>query len=193
MAINCDLLRKLVPLNRMDAKGLQQLALKAKYISLDRGDKVFTIGSTDDYLYYLLDGVIRFICDQAEGDLLVSNSDLARFAFGCQKPRISEATVHSSHALLVRFNSKEFDTTITWNEIVSKQTHSESTLDATKEFGVDVVDSTPVDTGWLLALLNSQSFHQVPPENVQLLAEKMIPIRAFAGDLIIKENEPGNF
>ena len=80
--------------------------------------------------------------------------------------------------------------------MVSKPATNDSGLDSIGDFGVEVLDvdtSIPLDTGWLMSMLNSDAFHQLPPENLHLLAGKMTPVNVAKGDSIITQGEHGDY
>jgi len=198
MAIKIDKLKHLIPLNKMDDDTLTRLAYKAKYINLDEGEVIYSRGSEDDHLFYLIDGVIVMTDETGKSAYLHADNEQAKFAFGSLKPRPADAVVDSKRALLVRFNSMELDTTITWNEMVRNQDeHEEAPLPSLGDnAGFEVIDmheSTMIDSEWVMALLKSESFFRLPPENVQLLVEHLEPFDVSAGDVIIEQGEVGDF
>ena len=189
-------LKNLVPLNTLCEDALTKLVGKAKFISLEPGDEVYSRYGDDNYLYYLLEGSIRMTDGQGKAAFLNAGGEQAKYAFGRLKPRPADAIVDSEHALLVQFNSIELDTAVTWNEMVNDHEASGSELQAAKGLGVEVYDmadsGSTMDTGWLMSLLNSKAFQQIPPENIQKLSEKMTAIEVSAGDTIIRQGEQGD-
>jgi len=195
MDANIAKLKNLVPLNNLSEDALATIAKKAKFVSLEPGHEVYSRYSDDYSLYYLLEGRIKMTDGQGKSAFLHANSEQAKYAFGKLRPRPADAVVDSKHALLVEINSVDLDTVVTWNEMVNRQEVSNFSLEVAKGFGVevyDIADSTPADTGWLMALLNSPAFQQIPAENIQKLSEKMTAMHVSAGETIITQGEPGD-
>jgi CRP-like cAMP-binding protein len=61
---------------------------------------------------------------------------------------------------------------------------------------VDEMEVNELDenaTEWMMGLLRCETFHKVPPANIQRLAVAMEPIEVKQGDVIIRQNDPGDY
>ncbi|OGT88042.1 MAG: hypothetical protein A2286_09385 [Gammaproteobacteria bacterium RIFOXYA12_FULL_61_12] len=197
MSVPAEKLRKLVPLTKLNEEALNQLAERGELLDLPRGKRVFERGSEDVFVYYLLQGRISMTDRQGKEAFLDASGEQARFAFGSLKPRPSDARVDSPLARLIRFDSRELNTLIAWHEQLGQQEDSGLNLSETgssllvSELEMD--DDEPGDRDWMMALLRCRTFYNVPPENVQQLAEKMKPLRLKAHEIVVRQNDPGDF
>ncbi|MBU0500463.1 MAG: cyclic nucleotide-binding domain-containing protein [Gammaproteobacteria bacterium] len=197
MPLAIEQLRNLIPLSKLNQEALNQLAQQGELLDLASGSTIFEAGSDDDYIYYLLAGRVSMTDREGKAALLSADTDPARFAFGRLKPRPSNARVDSSRAKLFRLNGRELSTLIAWHEQVSEQEDSglsfaeiSSSLLVSE---LELADGEPSYNNWMMALLRCRAFYRVPPENVQLLAEKMEPVSYKAGDIVVRQNEPGYY
>jgi CRP-like cAMP-binding protein len=195
MTISTHLLSTLVPLNGLDKFGLERVAKIAERLDLKKDRQIYPIGSKDDFVYYLLEGQVALLDRNGREALIRANSDQARFAFGNLKPRPSNARVRSDSACLIRFNNQHLETLITWGEQLNGPS-SEFSADPESSLVVsELLDDGDgnMDTAWLMSLLCSPSFYDMPPENVQKIGQRMTPVEVKAGDLVIRQNEPGDY
>ena len=197
MNIPIDQLRKLVPLANLTDEALEQLVDRGQVLELPRGRQLYRQGSTDDNIYYLLEGRISMTDTNDREAFLTADSEQARFAFGKLRPRPADAMILSETSRILCFSSHQFDTMLSWQQQLLPQEDSDPLFSdipsslLTSELQVDEVDVTYGDD-WVMSLLSCPSFYNVPPANVQLLAEKMEPASYKAGDIVIEEGDHGD-
>lgn len=196
-------LKEIAPLTQLVGSTLLHLVERSKILDLAKGENIYSIGSEDGHLYYLMHGTIRMVDSEGKEAILDSATEVGSLAFGGLKPRPANAVVDSQRALVACLDNKELDTLITWQDMVGKPARFD-VQDADEgnelgiegfeiDMGVEELDGGDGDNEWLMTLLRSQAFFKVPPENVQLLAEKMEPVEASAGDTIIRQNDTGDY
>ncbi|MBF0255346.1 MAG: cyclic nucleotide-binding domain-containing protein [Gammaproteobacteria bacterium] len=192
MSVNPALLRKLVPLNGLDDFGLERVADIAERMDLKRLKQIFAIGSKDNFVYYLLEGEIDMIDRNGRAARLSADSAQARFAFGALKPRPASARVASEEACVLRFDNNKLETLITWREQLAGISNpmADDGLVVSEMLGDE---EYPVDNDWIMALLCSPSFYDMPPENVQKIGQRMQPLQVMAGEMIIRQGEIGDY
>ncbi|OGT89822.1 MAG: hypothetical protein A2514_00090 [Gammaproteobacteria bacterium RIFOXYD12_FULL_61_37] len=196
MPATADMLRELVPLTRLNEEALNQLAQRSILLEMKQGDRIFDIDSEDDFIYYLLDGRVLMTDRVGVETLLSADNRQARFAFGKLKPRPAEAVIDSQTARVLLVYESELERLITWHEQLT--IHEDSALslpDVSSSLLVSelqIEDPQLKDNNWMLSLLRSRTFYQVPPENVQKLAEKMEPVLYPAGESVIRQGGPGD-
>lgn len=197
MPVSPDLLRTLVPLTRLNEEALGQIAAEASLLELHRGELIFDIDSDDPLIYYLLDGLVLLTDRLGVETRLSAGNRQAHFAFGKLKPRPGEARVESATASVLAIDGFQLERLITWHEQLT--IHDDSALslpDVNSSLLLGearIEDPLLKDNDWALSLLRSHAFHQVPPENVQRLAERMEPVVYPAGEAVIRQGEPGNY
>ena len=195
MSVSPELLRNLIPLTNLNAEALNQLASKGHMFHLKHGQQIYAQGSEDGNIYYLIEGRIRMTDRHGKAAYLSSESEQSHYAFGKLKPRPSDATVDSERAKVLCFDGGQLETLLSWHQQLAPYEDSDpqfselSTSLLSSELEVDEVEVTYNE--WVLSLLRCQTFYNVPPENVQQLAEKMEPVNYRAGDIVIHEGDPG--
>ncbi|MBU0498540.1 MAG: cyclic nucleotide-binding domain-containing protein [Gammaproteobacteria bacterium] len=197
MSVPAEKLRKLVPLAKLNEEALNQLANRGELLELARDARIFERGSKDDFIYYLLQGQVRMTDRDGKEAHLSAESGQARFAFGSLRPRPSDARVDSTLARLIRFDGRELNTLLAWHEQLSRQEDSEPGLsDISSSLLVSELEMDEkelVNNDWMMALLRCSTFYNVPPENVQRLAERMEPLSLRAGETVVRQNDPGDY
>lgn len=197
MRIAPDRLRRLIPLSNLTQEALEQLTAQAEMLTLDFGEEIYALGSVDENIYYLLDGEVCMEDRNGKEAVISSDSEQSRYAFGKLNPRPASARVSSDMADILCFNRNMLDTLLSWHQQVVPQNDSDPLFSdlpsslLTSELQVDEVEVTYNE--WVMSLLKSQAFYNVPPENIQELSERMIPKSCKAGDIIIEEGDPGDF
>lgn len=195
MPVTAQTLRRLVPMTSLNDHAIEQVVGLAEELKLGRSRQIFAIGSMDDYIYYLLDGTIALLDRNEREATLTADSPQARFAFGNLKPRPSNARVKSNEAHLLRFNNKRLETLIAWEEQLNP---GSSFVDDSLESGMVVAEwaseeDETLDMDWVMAMLGSKTFYQLPPENVHQLAARMVPHQVSAGEVILRQGDPGDY
>ncbi|MEO5341999.1 MAG: cyclic nucleotide-binding domain-containing protein [Gammaproteobacteria bacterium SHHR-1] len=185
-------LRRLVPLTDLDRVGLERVAEIAQPLDLRRNQQIYAVDSKDSYVYYLLEGEIVMIDRNGREARLSADSQQARFAFGNLKPRPANARVISPKARVLRFDNTKLETLITWRDQLAGPASSfasdglvVSEMLSDSEF--------PIDNDWVMALLCSPSFYDLPPENVQKIGQRMEPQPVKAGQRVIQQGEMGDY
>jgi CRP-like cAMP-binding protein len=185
MGLSTKYLKSLIPISHFEEEVLQQLCGMATQLHLSKGEEIYPAGSHDDHIYYLLEGTLAMIDRQAHQAVLDANSDQANYAFGTLKPRPATTLVRSAKALVIRFNAKEFETLITWHNQLSQKDDEPSESPSEKK--------VTLDKSWMMALLRSDTFFRIPPENLEALVQRMEAVRFAPRQLVVRQGEEGDY
>ena len=173
--VSIEQLKSFVPLNSLDSERLQELAQHATVLSLPKGARLFSAGDTDNRILFLLRGEIEL---RAAGEVIpvLAMSEEAQLPIDAHQPRKYTAiTSQESDILVIERNL--LDILLTW--------------DPYSGYHVDEIDEPSLDQDWMVTLLQSKIFHKVPPINIQIMFQKLIPIPMQAGEVVFYEGDPG--
>lgn len=171
--------RQLIPLSTMPANKFAVLCAQLNIEYLDEGQFLFRRGDENSDLFYLLNGTIGLQADALKIETIVANSESARFAIAHQIPRKVDAVAVS------RIQFLRLDT----NRVKSVQAlpndENESTMILEEE--------SEHDDDWMTTLLKSPIFRGLPPANLQKILISLEEISFNAGDVVIRQGEPGDY
>lgn len=170
----------LVPLNALKSDSQATLARKATISELADGELLFRVGESASKALYLLSGEVQL--EDANGKplaRLVAGSPEAAHRIAHQSPRkVAARAVQSARLLAV--DASLLDVMLTW--------------DQTGKFEVEELGSEDSSDGdWMTRLLQMPIFQSVPPANLQAMFLRMQPIEVEAGQVVLKQGEPGDY
>ncbi len=175
--LDLELLRPLVPLDNLGRKSLRYIADHGKLMQLAGGDVVFDLGDTRPFTFYLLRGALRLKDDKGKRTVVEAGSERGRYAIGNLLPRRFNARIVSQQAILMRVDRDLLEKEIAWGQLSQ----------------VDKKGEKAEDNEWRVDLLRTPVFSRLPMASVQRLFEALEEVPAKAGDVIVKEGEPGDF
>lgn len=191
--ISVNYLRAFVPFTNLSESSLEQILQKAEIVDLEKDELVYAIGSSDEFIYYLLEGEICMYDEHGKSAFLSASSEQAKFAFGKLSPRPAGADVSSDYARVMRIDELELDILLSWNQQLEPYDDSDSHLSdmpsslLNSELEVDEVEVNYDE--WTMALLSCQAFYKIPPENVQQLSDQMKRRHYAQGAVVVTEGE----
>jgi len=164
------------PLDSLKPENQKELAEKLTVHELKSGDKVFSKGDKDDAHIFLYEGNIDLLKGGLTLKTIVAGSADAKPALAHILPRTIDA-VASSDCTIFKINADLLDLMLTW--------------DQTGSFTVEELESD--DDDWMSMLLQTEAFRRIPPANIQTIFTSLEEIQVKKGDVIIKQNEPGDY
>jgi CRP-like cAMP-binding protein len=177
---NTDRLKTLVPITSLGTDSLQKLAAKTSVESIDSGERLFEEGDSDPYAVYLLDGQVTLSSKKGAKRTVTGGSEEARYALSHLKPRQYRGTA-DTEVRIARVDSTLLDRLITLEQ--SAQAN-----------GIEVVEfDGSDDSDWMMSLLRNEAFAQLPPANINALFQRLEPVEVKAGQIVIKQGEPGDY
>jgi formylglycine-generating enzyme required for sulfatase activity/CRP-like cAMP-binding protein/chromosome segregation ATPase len=176
--IDKKVLRDLIPINALSTTHLDEISRKAIIEDLRSGAYVFRKGDRDYQTVYLLEGQLDII-DESRNvtGRVTAGSEVARHPLMHKQPRQVGARAVGK-VTVARVDSSLLDVLLTWDESA----------------GYDVVEiDAQQDDDWMTRMLQSQAFLRLPPSNIQQLLMRLEPVVASAGDVIVRQNDDGDY
>jgi len=180
--LDLKILRAFTPLDGLRAENLHALSRKTAIRRLDGGRVLFKEGDSDKRTFYLISGDLELRSGERTVATLRGGSPEARNPVGPGQPRRFTARALSD-VEYISLDSDMLDVLITWDQT------------GTYEVGEISGEPTPASEGddWMTVLLQTKSFHRIPPANIQALFMRMERINTKAGDVIIKQGSEGDY
>ena len=173
-----NLLLNLVPLNALTPYNLGLLAEQTEIETLPKGAQIFAQGDEDEFSIYLLSGEIVLATDPPSREHhIVAGTQRARYALAQLKPRQFTGFAKTPVTIL-RFESKLLDHLLSWDQSASYEV---TEFDAGEDFKC------------IIRLMQSKIFLRLPPANVDALLKRFRPIKVKAGQIIVRQGEPGDY
>jgi len=177
-------LKELVPLFSLSDERLRELAALATRETHRPGVYLFRRGDLDNQTVYLLDGQVQLLGsdDDPDGDLVTAGTPEARHPLAERQPRAVSAVARSEVTVL-RVDNNVLDYMITWDQLA--MLHQQSAAPESADAGED--------GSWMSTLASSLPFQYMPPANMRSLLERMERIEVKAGDVVVRQDEPGDY
>jgi CRP-like cAMP-binding protein len=173
-------LKTLVPISTLGADSLRKLMAKTSFVSVESGERLFEEGDSDSFAVYLLEGQVTLSSKRGAERTVTGGSDEARYALSHLKPRQYRGTADTD-IQIARIDSALLDRLITLEQ--SAQAN-----------GIEVVElGDSGDSDWMMSLLQNEAFSQLPPSNINALFQRLEPIEVKAGQIVIRQGEPGDY
>jgi CRP-like cAMP-binding protein len=180
-------IKELIPINELPANLQTRLLEKAKVLDVKKSRFLFKQGDKDDYSYYLLDGEVELHANKQLDSVIASNSDRAKYALAQLQPRqFSVKAKTEIRVLLIERNNLD-----QLMLLAQESTLNPTLTSASSEIEVDEVDGEDDDTDWMTMMLQSELFSRIPTANIHQLFALLEPIDFNAGDVVIKQGDPG--
>ena len=177
-------LARLNPISNLLEDQIVELASQTQEQPLLAGKTLFKKGDTGSELIYLIEGEIEIHRENGEPTVIKSGSPESRHPIDNHSPHHVTA-VALSPSLFIRIDSDLVDTMLTWAE--------GATSDA-EEVIMSGSDIIHIDASGLKnKMQRSPNFRKLPAANIDLLLEKMEPIRMNAGEVIIRQGDEGDY
>jgi len=184
MEIDLNKFRTLIPINALYENSLMQLARQARTVKLSKGETIFSQGDEDSDSVFLLTGTIELISTQGEEMEISSGSNSSSYALAADTPRKYTAIATSDTATVVWVDRILLERLLAWGE---------STLP--EESKQDEINRGPsaLDSEWMMAMLQTETFQRLPAQNIQELFSRMEELRVKEGEIIVRYGEDGGF
>ncbi len=177
-------LGRLKPIYNLLEDQILELASQTQEQPLPAGKTLFKKGDQDNDLIYLIEGEIEIKSENAETQIIKSGTPESRQPLDNHSPHHVTA-VALTPSLFIRIDGDLVDTMLTWAE------SAESDAEEVIMSGDDIIH---IDTGALKnKMQHSPNFRKLPAANIDLLLEKMEPVRMNAGEVIIRQGDEGDY
>ncbi|MCU0975692.1 MAG: cyclic nucleotide-binding domain-containing protein [Steroidobacteraceae bacterium] len=179
-ALDLATLRSFSPLDGLKRENLAALARKTTLRRLDEGRLLFKEGDEDKRTFYLVSGELELVSGDRLVATLKGGSPEARNPVAPGQPRRFTARAITD-VEYISVDSEMLDVLITWDQT--------GTYEVSEIGG----DGTPGGDDWMTVLLQTKSFHRVPPANIQALFMRMQRVNYKAGEVVIKQGDEGDY
>ncbi len=181
--IDIDILKKLVPINGLSEHNLERLAKRLVVEEYPQDTVICQEGDTDNDSIFLITGSIEMHSHSSTMKYVIqAGSQEAAFPVAPSRPRQFTITTISK-AGIVRIDSSKLDRAVVLDEITT-------TIRAMQD---KKVGQAKGDENWIEQMLSSSVFSKVPNSKITSLIMKLEPISVNRGDVIIKQNDKGDF
>ncbi len=170
-------LRSLVPLNALSADAFQELMSHASTEDLPARSELFRQGDTDHEAIFLLRGEVTLTADDGAQRRIVGGSEDARYALAQLKPRQFTGVAATAVSVL-RVDSDLLDRLLTRDQSIGYEV-------------VELDDS--VDPQWVMHMVRLPVFAPLPVESINALFSRLEAVDAKAGQVIIRQGDPGDY
>ncbi|TAJ95245.1 MAG: cyclic nucleotide-binding domain-containing protein [Gammaproteobacteria bacterium] len=183
-----ELIRNLIPINELPPLTQNEFINKAGLIKVKKGKFVFKQGDRDEFSYYLLEGEIALIANDSQHNLISAGADRARYAMAQLQPRQFSARANVNSVVL-QINRNSLDKLLVMQDQKKPESNAVEELVSTDIEVSDIGEEEDVD--WMTRMLQSELFSRMPMTSIQGLFALLEPVELKAGDVVIKQGEPG--
>ncbi len=182
---NAEILRNLIPLNALAPSKFRELQGQVRVEQLPKKSALFNEGDSDNDMVYLLSGEVLLKSKQGKTKKTISaGTEESRFALAQLKPR-QMSGLAVTDVTIARVDGEALDNLLTWDQL-------DSGWEQVDGYEVEEL-SADVDSDWMLTMLHDKLFQQLPTDNIHALFTRMEPMEVKAGEVIIKQGDPGDY
>jgi len=185
VTLSPDQLRQFNPFQELSDDQLERLSHQCSVERIPKGSFIFKRGKDLPVMYYLVSGTVdlvdaSFNSEKVNGD---TDTDRCRFPLAQNSPSPVSAMAKSNVEVLC-VEQSAYSQAQAWAE--------EARFAQPAGAGVD---DEPVssDGDWMVSLLDSPLFSQIPPTQIQRLFTCFEPVKFAAGDQVVKEGTAGGY
>lgn len=180
-AVDVALLRKFSPLDGMKKENLIALARKVSVVQVPANRLLFKEGERDKRVYWVVSGLVELREGTRTVAMVRAGSPEARAPLAPQMPRRVTARVVDPVDLLT-IDSELLDMMITWD-----QTGTYEVAELQAQFAGSAGED------WMTTLLQTETFHRIPPANIQAIFMRMQRVVCRAGEIVIQQGSEGDY
>ena len=179
-SIDVETLQGLEPISSLSVDRIKELASKIQIETLPTGSTLFTEGDNDRKIVYVIDGEIKLQSSfNSEPHYIRAGMPESWHPVANRHPRQVSAVVEST-AEVIRIDIDDFDQMLAWDQMASA--------------GADSDHIAQQGEGNATAqMTQSATFQNLPPANIDELFRRLEKVDAKAGDVIIKQGDPGDY
>lgn len=182
-------IRSFVPINELPQHVQNEVISKAELLKIRKGGFIFKQGDRDEFSYYLVDGEIELHANNQLHNTISSGTDRARYAMAQLQPRQFSARA-SKASMVMKVHRDYLDKLLVLHEKGEADADVTKYDLATAEVEVSEV-SAEDEVDWMTRMLQSELFSRMPTANIHALFALLEPVEFKAGDIVIKQGDPG--
>ncbi|HEY1899232.1 MAG TPA: cyclic nucleotide-binding domain-containing protein [Steroidobacteraceae bacterium] len=177
-----QILKTFAPLDGLKRENIAALAKKVSIRTMSAGRFLFKEGDTDKRKIWLVSGMLELREGERTVAMIRGGTADARNPLSPNLPRTVSARAVDEISYL-SIDSELLDVMITWDQT---GTYEVEELQAQLNGGATGDD-------WMTTLLQTRSFHRIPPANIQAIFMRMQRVPYLAGDVVIKQGDEGDY
>jgi CRP-like cAMP-binding protein len=177
-----QVLKTCAPLDGLKRENIAALAKKVSIRTMPAGRFLFKEGDTDKRKIWLISGMLELREGEQTVAMIRGGTAEARNPLAPNLPRTVSARAMDEISYLA-IDSELLDVMITWDQT---GTYEVEELRAQLNGGTNNDD-------WMTTLLQTRSFHRIPPANIQAIFMRMQRVPYKAGDVVIKQGDEGDY
>lgn len=178
--VNTRDLARFSPLGSLSPDNLKELSRKAHYRSVAAGHYLFRDGERSDARLFLVKGTVELHGDNGVEQTVEGGSEAAGNALDVIGPKAHAARA-STDVVALAVDRDLLDLMLTWDQTGSYRVE-------------ELADAGEEDDGdWMTRLLQTECFRRIPPANIQAIFMRMEPVSCNAGEVVIRQGEPGDY
>lgn len=166
-----SVIKSLSPFNTMTENQFETAIAESELTQATPGTLIFKRSTTDKYQYWLLKGTINLLDANFNTSIFRSDDENA------DQP-IDDYSPHTVSAVCAE-NSEILTVNKVILQTILENFDESSTQEKTKD--------------WMSELLSTPLFEFIPPKNIQALFKRFEQIHHQKGDIIIRQNDPGDY
>jgi CRP-like cAMP-binding protein len=175
-----QVLKSFAPLDGLKRDNLAALAKKVSVRTMSSGRYLFKEGENDKRTVWLVAGMVELREGERTVAMIRGGTAEARNPLAPNFPRRLSARAVDEISYL-SIDSELLDVMITWDQT---GTYEVAEL---QELGGGANDD------WMTTLLQTKSFHRIPPANIQAIFLRMQRVPYKAGEVVIKQGDEGDY
>jgi CRP-like cAMP-binding protein len=172
-------IRALAPLDSLSTNHFDLLFAKLNVSTAKLGETLFVQRTSDKNHVYLLDGKVELSNGNQVVAVVSSGTEQALHPIAHSQPRQLTAKVVSRQAVFLKIPSDMLDIMLTW--------------DQTGDYDVDELTIDDTQEDWMMIILQSKAFRNIPPANIQSIFMRLEEIKVRKGEIIFKQDTPGDY
>src|ERR1700761_7964328 len=177
-----QVLKTFAPLDGLKRENIAALAKKVSIRTMSAGRFLFKEGDTDKRKIWLVSGMVELREGERTIAMIRGGTPEARNPLSPNLPRAVSARAVDEISYL-SIDSELLDVMITWDQT---GTYEVEELQAQMTGGANGDD-------WMTTLLQTRSFHRIPPANIQAIFMRMQRINYRERDVVIKQGTEGDY
>ena len=174
-------IRALPPISRLSLTDQEAVLSQGMFLTFSAGEIVYAQGREDNYANYLLEGSVEFLWNGR----FVRHLDAAQTTIkrALDGPGAKRYTVRArTWSMILRIERTDLERRLRLADLDPGTSEPEET---------DIAREQP--SNWMIRMLQSQRFANLPPQNIQRVFERMERVDAKANELIIRQGDPGGY
>jgi len=184
--IDINLIRKLIPLDKVDSSILAKILNKFSLIELPAGRTIFKQGEINEWVIYLLSGEVELSSSYGSSEIIKSGTKEALKPLARINPRRISATAKTGITLLM-IQIKILSPIISPKSSNSKELPEKPSLNGIMVYDND--NDKNEDNNWMSRFTCSSVFQQLSPSNMQAVLLKLEEVPLKKGKIVIKEGD----